>query len=419
MQGKLCVICNQTQSGTNLPYPHVQIGKFHSFMLCCKAHLISSINVKKFEELIDHELDNLKKNGDWMVDELVEGLQPEEEEELEATPMCHSVLNLRDSNALLTCCTNLMSQHLWIHHHSNSNCILYFCKGSHLVRYLFSKFNKQGRKPGQELLAKKQRTTAAEKKAAVAEKKAAGKKVVGQKAVGKKVGVKGKTAPKAKKATKKGSNMDNTTPEAKADGETKGDNDDDHNAEGEEQPAHSSNHAVADSKLYSAKKGQHSVTLLVLVTLDGTILWLGRSQGGSTTNLALAHAELNTWLSQFDCDEHGIADASFNVGGGRWAVGGRRQAAGGRQRAAGGVDDRLLTPPPYIEETRAAYREFSRVRIVVEQSIGRVKNWAAARETLRLPTSRRDELYAFHHKVWTIISVLVNKYQRISHMWDE
>lgn len=233
MQGKLCVICNQTQSGTNLPYPHVQIGKFHSFMLCCKAHLISSINVKKFEELIDHELDNLKKNGDWMVDELVEGLQPEEEEELEATPMCHSVLNLRDSNALLTCCTNLMSQHLWIHHHSNSNCILYFCKGSHLVRYLFSKFNKQGRKPGQELLAKKQRTTAAEKKAAVAEKKAAGKKVVGQKAVGKKVGVKGKTAPKAKKATKKGSNMDNTTPEAKADGETKGDNDDDHNAEGE------------------------------------------------------------------------------------------------------------------------------------------------------------------------------------------
>lgn len=122
--------------------------------------------------------------------------------------------------------------------------------------------------------------------------------------------------------------------------------------DGAEQPAHSSNHAVADSKLYSAKKGQHSVTLLVLVTLDGTILWLGRSQGGSTTNLALAHAELNTWLSQFDCDEHGIADASFNgtifmfivclasgqwaAGGGQWAAGGRRQAAGSGRRAVGG-----------------------------------------------------------------------------------
>jgi hypothetical protein len=84
-----------------------------------------------------------------------------------------------------------------------------------------------------------------------------------------------------------------------------------------------------------------------------------------------------------------------------------------------GVADRLLTPLPYIEETRAAYREFSCMRIVVEQSIGRVKNWAAARETLRLPTSRHEELYAFHHKVWTIVSVLLNKYQRISHVWDE
>lgn len=82
--------------------------------------------------------------------------------------------------------------------------------------------------------------------------------------------------------------------------------------DGAEQPAHASNHAVADSELYSAKKGQHSVTLLVLVALDGTILWLGQSQGGSTTDLALARAELKGWLSQFDCDEHGIADAGFN-----------------------------------------------------------------------------------------------------------
>jgi hypothetical protein len=66
MQGKLCVICNQSWSGTNLPYPHVQITKFHLFMLCHKAHLISSVEVKKFQQLIDHKLDHLKQNGWWM-----------------------------------------------------------------------------------------------------------------------------------------------------------------------------------------------------------------------------------------------------------------------------------------------------------------------------------------------------------------
>jgi hypothetical protein len=92
------------------------------------------------------------------------------------------------------------------------------------VCYLFSTFNKQGCKPGQELLAKKWKTT-------VAEKKAAGKKVVGKKAaaVRKKVAVKGKTAPKV---TKKGRNAE-TTPEAEAKSETKDDNDNDHNTEGE------------------------------------------------------------------------------------------------------------------------------------------------------------------------------------------
>jgi hypothetical protein len=46
-------------------------------------------------------------HGDGMVDELVKGLQPKEEE-LESTPMCHGVLNLRYSNTLLACLLKLI-----------------------------------------------------------------------------------------------------------------------------------------------------------------------------------------------------------------------------------------------------------------------------------------------------------------------
>lgn len=115
-----------------------------------------------------------------MVDELVEGSQPDNEAEPESTPTCHGVLNLKEKNVGLVHCTLPANRHLWIRHHNDSNRILYFCKGSHLVRYLFAKFNKQGCKPGQqERPAKKRKTDATKKKTAAnktAANKAAGKK---------------------------------------------------------------------------------------------------------------------------------------------------------------------------------------------------------------------------------------------------
>jgi hypothetical protein len=44
--------------------------------------------------------------------------------------------------------------------------------------------------------------------------------------------------------------------------------------DGAEQPVHTSNNVLADCKLYSAKKGQHSVMKLILVALNRVILWL-------------------------------------------------------------------------------------------------------------------------------------------------
>jgi hypothetical protein len=57
----------------------------------------------------------------------------------------------------------------------------------------------------------------------------------------------------------------------------------------------------------------------------------------------------------------------------------------------------------------AMYREHASLRIIVEQAIGEVKDWAAARETIRMPPNNPENLKQFHHRVWTVVSVFVNE----------
>ncbi len=68
------------------------------------------------------------------------------------------------------------------------------------------------------------------------------------------------------------------------------------------------------------------------------------------------------------------------------------------------------TPP----EDQELARKFSSVRIIVEQAIADIKDWAATRETLRLPSIKTHNLYEYHHRVWTVVSVLVNESRRLA-----
>jgi hypothetical protein len=73
----------------------------------------------------------------------------------------------------------------------------------------------------------------------------------------------------------------------------------------------------------------------------------------------------------------------------------------------------ILTPLTYKMESQLLYCKFSLVQIVIEQVIGMIKDWAAAQETLHLPTTCVEELYDFHHHVWTVVSVFVNMYHHL------
>lgn len=71
-------------------------------------------------------------------------------------------------------------------------------------------------------------------------------------------------------------------------------------------------------------------------------------------------------------------------------------------------------PPTYgLEESRLAYHQFSSMCIIIKQVISMIKDWAATCETLHLPTTHLEDLYEFHHCVWTVVSVFVNMYCRV------
>jgi len=176
------------------------------------------------------------------------------------------------------------------------------------------------------------------------------------------------------------------------------------------QPVHGSRHVFVDCVFYLAKKEQHSINVLVLVALNGTILWLSSSNGGGTNNLDLACCELAKWAIHFDADEHGVANASFN---GTWSSLSPVLLTTSFLSCQGlDVDGvYLLTLPTYSAESQAAYQRFSSVRIIVEQVIGKIKDWAAARETLRLPTTNTADLLDFHYRIWTVVAVFVNLFR--------
>jgi len=169
-----------------------------------------------------------------------------------------------------------------------------------------------------------------------------------------------------------------------------------------------------DCVIYSPKKEQHSISALVLIALNGTILLLSSPNGGGTNNLDLASnnldlacRELAKWAIHFDADEHGVANAGFN---GTWSsLSPVLLTASFLSYQGLDVDGvNLLTPPTYSADSQAAYQRFSSVRIIVEQVIEKIKDWATTCETLRLPTTSTADLLDFHYQVWTVVAVFVN-----------
>eukprot|EP01111_Echinosteliopsis_oligospora_P006373 TRINITY_DN20480_c0_g1_i1.p1 TRINITY_DN20480_c0_g1~~TRINITY_DN20480_c0_g1_i1.p1 ORF type:complete len:149 (+),score=10.21 TRINITY_DN20480_c0_g1_i1:53-499(+) len=58
---------------------------------------------------------------------------------------------------------------------------------------------------------------------------------------------------------------------------------------------------LRDIEMYSGKKGHHSINVLIVVGLNGRILWLSKSMGGNNNDESLVKKD-HGWLSLFDRD---------------------------------------------------------------------------------------------------------------------
>ena len=63
----------------------------------------------------------------------------------------------------------------------------------------------------------------------------------------------------------------------------------------------------------------------------------------------------------------------------------------------------------------SAHKDFSHYRIVIEQTIGKIKTFGACRERIRThPGSDQTVMHLNHEKCWTIASAFVNEYYQVT-----
>ena len=135
---------------------------------------------------------------------------------------------------------------------------------------------------------------------------------------------------------------------------------------------------------YSVKKAQHSFTKVAGVSASGKILLLSRSFPGSINDSAIMDSlmpTLETALADWEC---WIGDKGFRK-----------------------VHPRILAPT----SNESLAREFSSVRIKVENVFASMKQYAICRDTLRIAISSESDsakALELHHKYYTIVAALVN-----------
>lgn len=82
--------------------------------------------------------------------------------------------------------------------------------------------------------------------------------------------------------------------------------------DGTEQPTQSSGDPVLDTEFYSAKKGQHSVNILIIIsTKMGRILYISPSFPGSISNAKIVLRTQCFWYEKFVIIEYGLSDLGF------------------------------------------------------------------------------------------------------------
>jgi DDE superfamily endonuclease/Helix-turn-helix of DDE superfamily endonuclease len=159
--------------------------------------------------------------------------------------------------------------------------------------------------------------------------------------------------------------------------------------DGSEQRVSSSSNPFLDTEFYSVKKKQHSINILVVVTIHGRkVLHLTYSRPGIFKDDKVALLTRKDWHDPLNIRENGLGDHGFDG----------LDAYGMRITTSGAVEDSLS-------------KLLSSKRIIVENVLADLKDWRSLKDEIRMKLTNKEELLRVHFQQWTIVSVFHNEFR--------
>lgn len=141
-EGKKCIICDGTRTASQLNVPLVYIGKHRIFKICKKEHIVSKKELEKLVSIFAQEHMIIKKNGDKALN-----------------PLRTSGEIIMEDNSIKQVCCGFIDEECKKECKKEKDCYFsiyevdnslkvkkYFCKSTHLVRYLTEYYCKRGGK---------------------------------------------------------------------------------------------------------------------------------------------------------------------------------------------------------------------------------------------------------------------------------
>lgn len=141
MHGRYCVLCPEKRTTASVTtIPSIAIGLYRVFRICKKQHLTEKEDPDLLLKYIEQELKFIREKGDTKTNVLMTASDDEEEIEESSGQICGGHCDVEHKPKK---CESATDNKLWIEESSGRR---YFCKASHLLRYLINVHCKQGKK---------------------------------------------------------------------------------------------------------------------------------------------------------------------------------------------------------------------------------------------------------------------------------
>jgi hypothetical protein len=158
--------------------------------------------------------------------------------------------------------------------------------------------------------------------------------------------------------------------------------------DGTEQMCHSSANMFFEGLLFSAKKSQHSITLLLIISPCGRVLYCSPCTYGSVVDSQLVLRSKKFWVKYLTPKDVGFADSGF-----------KRMDKHGLK----------VYLPREGSHKHPIYKHHSSVRIKVENVIGQHKIFECLHQEIKEKITGREEAFLkTHTKKWRIVGAFIN-----------